>query len=134
MTTKFFISKPDVAPTGSTVYFIVRTPSGDPVKLSGLISESWDATHWSQYVFGGVTYVNEQVPTAFFVCTFPALAAGIYPVTAHVQAGGSPADTDEQVAAGEVSWNGTGINTSVNVASINGVTILGDGDGSPFHV
>lgn len=55
-----------------------------------------------------IAATEQGTASAYYTGTFPStIVAGVYSITAHAQVGGSPAETDPVVAAGDYQWNGS---------------------------
>lgn len=108
------ISCQDVASTGLTVYFRLRNAA----------QEIWDTTGtpaFVTYVAGNIANydiaMTEQGASGYFVGSLPAIPAGIYHITAHVQAGGSPAEGDTELAVGDIVWDGSALVQPIGAAT-----------------
>lgn len=92
-----------LAPTGRTVYFLVRNASG----------QAWNGTAFENYLTANyLTYANSMAEqgsaSSYYTGTFPsAIPAGTYAIVVKVQAGGSPAESDAAADVGEFEWSGT---------------------------
>ena len=67
---------------------------------------NYDASFYTDFAISA----TEQGSSNFYAASFPAaVPAGVYNLDAHQQTGGSAAQTDPRVAAGEEQWNGTAL-------------------------
>ena len=90
----------------ATLYFTVHNRTGSVWSTSGGTGtfESFTSGNWTDYAISMV----EQGVSNFYAGTFPsAITPGIYSIDARQQLGGSAAQTDPGVAAGDYQWNGT---------------------------
>lgn len=91
--------------TGRTVYALIRNQAG----------QIWNGTAMVSYVSGNYSLypvtMTEQGTSGYYVGNFPTgiTAPGVYNVIMKEQIGGSAAETDPDVDAGEVDWNGSGV-------------------------
>lgn len=95
--------------TGKTLYFFVRNAS-DQI-WNGSAFEAYNVSNWANYDIAA----TEQASSGHYVGTFPAgiTAGGQYTLTAHRQAGGSPAALDPVFAVGSFNFNGSAEEGSV---------------------
>lgn len=93
------------APSGQTLYAILRNSQGYPYYLAGNTFEVYNAGHYASYVLA----LGEQGATGYYVGTLPASfgPAGRYTLTLYHQAGGSPAAGDAALGANDLEWTGT---------------------------
>jgi hypothetical protein len=110
--------------SGSMLYAIIRSPSGQVWHPAGQAFEDWGTA--------GHTVGDYHIPLADrsgsrYVGSFDAnIPGGYYCVQVFLQAGAGPADTDALVGSREVLWTGAGEMTSarllVNKAVQNNAT------------
>ena len=86
--------------TGATVYAVVT--QGNQF-ANGATLEAYNAGHWTSYAVA----CTEIGATGIYTGSLPALAAGLYDITASAQAGGSAATTDAKIGSGAINWTGT---------------------------
>jgi hypothetical protein len=92
--------------TGMTCYFLIRGSGSSVWSTSGGTGgfEGFDSDHWTDYDVA----LTEQGASNIYVGNFPAaVPAGVFDIDARQQAAGSPAQTDNCFAGGEVEWDGT---------------------------
>ncbi len=88
----------------TTNYFVVRNRISQIWNNNSSAFETYSAGNWSLYVITA----TEQGGNGYFIGNFPStIIPGIYSLSAHQQFGGSPAETDLRVAAGDYQWNGS---------------------------
>ncbi len=87
--------------TGMTLYFHIRIAAG--TIWNGSSFEAYASGNWGTYDVS----MTEQGASRVYLGAFPALAAGVYAVTAYEQTGGSPAETDTPIGGGSFGWTGT---------------------------
>lgn len=94
-----------VAPgTGLTIYFLVRNSTAQVWSSSGNFT-TYATADYSYYVN---STTEQGTASAYYAGTFPAaISPGVYSIAAHKQAGGSPLETDLNIATGDFQWNGT---------------------------
>lgn len=92
--------------TGSTFYACIFQPNGNVFLTGGASDEVWGT--------GGRTAVDydepmaENAPDGHYTGGMPAgQGSGTYKVSFYLQAGGSPANSDQALFTGEIRWNGT---------------------------
>ncbi len=95
--------------TGQTLYAIRWQPNGDAFLTNGASDEAYGAGGNDADDYD-VTMPEVGVASGHYVGNFDtgaAIAAGFYPYTIYLQAGGSPADSDKPIAKGMMYWDGT---------------------------
>jgi hypothetical protein len=98
--------------TGANLYFVVQSPAGLWWYPTGIVFETYNAAHWTNYAIPmtevGVTgdYFGD-FPTAI---TTPAT----YRWEARTQAGGTPATSDTPLVADDLVWNPAAIPTPLD--------------------
>lgn len=90
--------------TGRTVYAVVRNAVGEAWNTD---SEAFEAYQTANYADYAIALTEQGTAGQVYAGDMPAAAAGVYGVTVHDQAGGSPAEGDLVVGAGSVEWDGT---------------------------
>lgn len=93
------------AGTGNTVYAIIRQPRTGKY-WNGTSYENYTTANRSDYAIA----LTEEGSTGDFSGDFPSgiTASGTYEYKTYIQAGTSPADSDQFANAGTVDWTGTG--------------------------
>lgn len=97
--------------TGKTVYFLIRNSVGSI--WNGAAFEAYSTGSFTNY---DIAATEQGTASGYYTGTFPATSLGTYFVTAKEQAGGSPAETDQDVGYGSVQWSGTAILTANTLA------------------
>lgn len=92
-------------PATGTHYVVVRNAAGQWYNTATPGFEAFNGANWTSYDIAAAQVGTSKVYDA----DMPAVAAGLYEVFAFLQAGGSPAATDEPVSAGEVEWTGSAV-------------------------
>jgi len=87
--------------TGQTLYF--RVYNSVSQIYNGTSFETYSSGQYADYV----RTATEQGASGIYVGDMPAVSAGVYGVVALLQAGGSPAESDEIVSEGSIDWTGT---------------------------
>ena len=92
--------------TGLTLHFEVYNVNGQPWNASGGGAfEAYQTSHYASYSF---SMAEQGTASMVYLGNFPtAIGPGLYNVVARRQAGGSPLETDQVVAQGELHWNGS---------------------------
>ena len=91
----------DYGVAGRTVYFLIRNMFGQIWNTAGNIFETYAAGSYTDYDVAA----TEQGASGFYAADMPtAVVAGIYSVVAKDRAGGSPAQSDLSVGAGNYEW------------------------------
>lgn len=115
--------------TGKTLYMLIR--QNDQKIFNGTVFETYVTANLGTY---DVPADGEQGTTsAFYEFTFPgAITAGVFLVSIHEQAGGSPAEGDSLVGILSFHWNGSAevvpldfANDKVDLVSVDGVAFNG---------
>lgn len=88
--------------TAKTVYFLVRNAVGQI--WNGSAFENYLTANYANYP---ITGTEQGTASGVYVGTMPAAAAGSYNVLGLERVGGSPAETDTKVAAGNLEWDGS---------------------------
>lgn len=107
-----FMVGPDASLINETVYMLIHNDEADV----------WDGTEFVTYVDANrATYAIAMTPgaaeTSLFTAAIPAALAGsTYFPTAFIQAGASPALTDETAVQGTLNWSGTGVVTLYSIS------------------
>jgi hypothetical protein len=88
--------------SGVTLYAIIRDADG----------AVWNGSAFAAYVTANlgtydVAMTEQGTASRYYTVAVPALAAGLYTVTAYQQAGGAPAETDAVVGLASGEWDGT---------------------------
>jgi hypothetical protein len=91
--------------TGKTVKVVVRNSLGQPYNTVTPGFEAYNAVNYANYSIA----LAEQGASGVYVGNMPVVAAGTYSVVARDQAGGSPAESDPVVGAGQIEWAGTAV-------------------------
>lgn len=102
--------------SAKVVYFLVRNATGSI--YNGSTFEAYATANYATYDIAA----TEQSTSGYYTAAFPAIAAGIYNVTAKEQTGGSPDESDLVIGAGTVQWTG-----SVVVPLSGGVALAATG-------
>ena len=92
---------------GRTVYALIRSRTGTIWNTSGGTGafETYTTAVYTSYA---ISLTEQGTASAFYAGTFPsAIVPGVYGLTAKNQLGGSAAETDPTVAAGDLQWNGS---------------------------
>lgn len=89
--------------TGRPVYFLIRDTTSRI--WNGAAFEAYSALNYANYYISGA----EQGATGYFTASAPAMAAGLYYYLAKDRQGGSPAEGDPTVTAGDLQWTGSGV-------------------------
>lgn len=122
--------------TGRTCYAIIRNQAG----------QVWNGTAMATYASGSYSLypvtLTEQGTSGYYAGNFPTgiTTPGVYNVVVKEQIGGSAAETDPDVDAGEVDWNGssvyqlTDIPTSGTAATFGTVRIAKGTMIQNFHI
>ncbi len=95
--------------TGETLYAIRWQPAGNAFLTDGASDEAYGAGASDADTYD-VTMPEAGVGSGHYVGHFDAganIAAGFYPYTIYLQAGGSPVDSDLPIAKGMMYWDGT---------------------------
>lgn len=88
---------------GRTCYVLIRNRTGAVWNGSSFVT--YATVDYANYP---VTVAEQGTLSAFYTGTFPsAITAGVYSIVGKSQLGGSPAESDPVVAAGDIQWNGT---------------------------
>lgn len=107
---------------GNTLYAQVRNSVGQIWNTASSVFQTYVTANIADY---DVALTEQGTASGFYAGTFPTgiTTAGTYSVTVLRRAGGSPAETDSVVAAGNIEWSGS-------VASLSatwGARIIGNG-------
>lgn len=89
--------------TAATLYAIVRNSVGQAYHTTNGF-EAYQTANLASYK---IALTEQGTASRVYVGTFPVISAGVYGVVVRVQAGGSPAESDVIVAAGNIEWGGT---------------------------
>lgn len=103
--------------SGKNVYALVRNVAGDIWNGSAFVS--YATANLASYA---ISLTEQGTASAYYTGTFPALAAGVYSIVAYERAGGSPAEGDRLIAAGNLEWDGSAV---VPLASRLAPTVMG---------
>lgn len=92
--------------TGSTLYAQVRNSVGQIWNTASSVFQAYVTANIADY---DVAMTEQGTASGFYSGTFPTgiTTAGTYPVTVYRRVGGSPAETDLVVAAGNIEWSGS---------------------------
>jgi hypothetical protein len=95
--------------SAKTCYFLIRNSIGQVYNTSSLAFESYTTANFNAGRYNNS--VSEQgSASGYYTGTFPAnIGPGTYAITAKQQLGGSIAETDPSIAAGNVEWNGAAL-------------------------
>lgn len=90
---------------GKTVYAQVRSRIGQIWNTGTVAFESYLTANIANY---SISLTEQGSASGFYAGNFPsAIAAGVYSILAKQRLGGSVAETDPTVGAGDLQWNGT---------------------------
>lgn len=93
--------------SGKTCYFLIRDRTGQIWNTSTSAFVAYATASYSNFT---ISATEQGTASSYYAATFPsAIVAGTYSVVMKNQAGGTAAETDATVAAGNVEWNGTAI-------------------------
>lgn len=114
--------------SGVTCYAQIRSSTGTIWNTAGGAFEAYNAANWTDYDIA----VVEQGTSGVYVGDVP---VGVntkqsLSITGFRRVGGSPAQGDPRVAAGDLPWSGTGVLLPPTVAEI---LAAGDVDGYTFE-
>ena len=102
-----------VYPSGSTLYAVVRQPS--TVKVWDAGTSVWDT--WADGDVGDYDIPMTDNRGDYYTATFPgSISSGSYSVSVYVQAGASPAVSDEILGMGPMVWTGSVPRTIANAS------------------
>lgn len=104
--------------TGVTLYAQVWNSTGSV--WNGSAFETYATANIANYA---ITMTEKGTASGFWAGTFPSTSAGTYGVVVYQRAGGSPAETDEQVADGNIDWNGSAVIGYTNVIQWNSTAV-----------
>lgn len=90
--------------TGNTLYAILLNMSGD-VWNGSAFDDTPTSGEWAGYDIP----LAEDGVSGYYRGNLPALAAGVYEIRVHRQAGGLPLATDPLVWTDQIAWSGTAI-------------------------
>ena len=108
--------------TGRTEYANLTNSVGQWYNTVGAAFEAFNAANWTDYDLAGTEFGTSGMYSA----DMPAVAAGAYSLSARHRAGGSPAQTDAVVAAGEIQWDGSAVVTMSSRATQASVDTVDD--------
>ncbi len=108
--------------TAKTVYFLLRNSVGQI--WNGAAFEAYVTANYANYDIAGT---EQGTASGYYVGNMPAVAAGIYYLVAKEQTGGSPAETDISIGAGEINWTGTVVPSLSTVTLSSGLSFLASG-------
>src|SRR5262245_66234944 len=89
--------------TGRTCYVSIRNAIGEIYNTVGAAFEAYNASNYADYDFAA----TEQGASGLYAANMPAINPGVYSIVAKERAGGSPAQSDVTVSAGDVLWDGS---------------------------
>jgi hypothetical protein len=92
--------------SGVTLYALIRDTAGKVWQTTTSTLVAYATANLANYK---VSLTEQGAASRFYAGNFPAAAAGVYNVAVYQQAGGSPAETDSLVAAGNIEWDGTAV-------------------------
>lgn len=88
-----------------TCYVLIRNRVGQVWSTLSSAFETYVTANYADY---DVSATQQGTASAFYAASMPsAITAGVFSITAKEQVGGSPAETDATIAAGDLQWNGT---------------------------
>lgn len=114
----------------TTAYFVVRNNVGQFWNTAGTPAfENYNAANWTDYDVA----LTQSGSSIHYSGTFPSgISAGVYSLTAYVQAGGSPAITDSLVGSDSAFyWTGSvrgalsQLATPTNITAATGIVLAG---------
>lgn len=87
-----------------TIYFLVRSVTGT----------IWNGSTYVAYATADlgsydIPATEQGTASGYYTANMPTSSAGVYYVLAKEQAGGSPAESDLLVGAGEIQWSGSAV-------------------------
>ncbi len=90
--------------TAQTVYFLLRNSVNQI--WNGAAFENYTTANFATYA---ITGTEQGTAGQYYVGNMPAVAAGVYGVVANQQRGGSPAESDFYIGAGQIEWDGSAV-------------------------
>lgn len=92
--------------TGATLYGLVRNyTSGFIWSVTSGYFGAYTTTLLGDYA---ISMTEQGTASKYFTANFPStIGAGVYSAVVKRQVGGSPAETDADVAEGDINWNGS---------------------------
>lgn len=103
--------------TGQTDYVNLTNSAGQWYNTVGGVFETFNASNFADYDIAATEFGT----SGQYAADMPAVAAGVYYVVARRRAGGSPAQSDQFVADGEIQWGGTAVASLSAVQLADGV-------------
>lgn len=112
--------------TAKTVYALIRNSAGQI--WNGSAFESYTTLNYTNY---DIAATEQGTASAFYVASFPTLITtpGNYSIVFKSQTGGTPAETDPTIGAGNFEWNGSAafnlgdLATSGQIAQVSPIKI-----------
>ena len=90
--------------TAKTLYALVRNSVGQIASGTGFINYS--TAGYGSYP---ITLTEQGTASRYYVGTMPAVTAGAYGIVVKQQIGGSAAESDPEVADGNIEWDGSAV-------------------------
>lgn len=105
--------------TGKTCYVLIR--NGTNQIWNGGIFTTYVTANYTTYA---ITATEQGTASGVYTATMPSTApAGIYSILAKEQAGGSPAETDQDVSAGDFFWGGSSVGVALGPTGLDAVLV-----------
>lgn len=92
--------------TAVTLYATVRNSVGQIWNTAGAAFEAYQTANVTDY---DVALAEQGTASRFYVGDMPAVGDGVFSVTAHKRAGGSPAEGDPVVGMGDLQFRGSAV-------------------------
>lgn len=106
-----------VGQTGLTVYFLVFNATGQVYNGSSYVS--YVAANYTTYAVSSSALGSSGI----YAGNMPTSSAGVYSLIARKQSGGSPAESDTDVAEGTLFWDGSTSAIALSSAGLDQVLI-----------
>jgi hypothetical protein len=96
------------------IQFTDRTGQNCYVQIRNSVGQIWNGSSFVTYNTANiatyaVTATEQGTASGYYTATMPTVALGTYDVIAKERAGGSPAESDVTVGAGQIEWSGTAV-------------------------
>jgi hypothetical protein len=113
--------------TGATLYAIIRDAAGQAADVVAEAFEAYDTASRDDY---DIAITEQGTASLHYVATFPSwISSGVYLITVHEKAGGSPAESDPLLAAEWYQWDGINLG-KVSLGAAQTANITGNLSGS----
>lgn len=109
--------------TGRTIYALIRNSTGSVWQTTTSTFVTYATANLANY---DIALTEQGTASRYYAGDMPALAAGVYSVSAFDRSGGAPAEGDTLVGVEDIEWSGTAVVTTSALATAAALATVDD--------